>query len=163
MDAFSLALIYGMLGLNAKKKILLSLIVGTFHFIMPLIGLEFGKIITKNDLVSLDLVAAIILICIGLDLIISSFSNKNDYFKNSTIGFFMFGLSVSLDSLSIGTCLTVITSSYYLPSIIFSILSSLFTYIGLILGNVIERKVGSYSKTVGGIILIFIAIAIFIM
>ena len=45
MDAFSLALIYGMQGIQAKSKINLSLIVGIYHFIMPLIGLSFGTIL----------------------------------------------------------------------------------------------------------------------
>lgn len=48
MDAFSLALIYGTQGITKKHKILLSLIVGIYHFIMPLIGVAIGTVITKK-------------------------------------------------------------------------------------------------------------------
>ena len=70
----------------------------------------------------------------------------------------MFGLSVSIDSLTVGIGLKAITNSYLLSSIIFSLCSGLFTYLGLILGNIIAKKIGTYSKIVGGIILIIISI-----
>ena len=47
MDAFSLAILYGTLGLTNKKRITLSIIVGMYHFIMPLLCSLFGKIILK--------------------------------------------------------------------------------------------------------------------
>ena len=60
MDAFSLALAYGMTSIKEKEKILLSLIVGAYHFIMPLIGLNFGFLLSKINLISIDLIATII-------------------------------------------------------------------------------------------------------
>ena len=45
MDAFSLALLYGTYGLAKNEEITLSIIVGLFHFFMPLIGLFFGNMI----------------------------------------------------------------------------------------------------------------------
>ena len=45
MDAFSLSLAYGIEGINPKNKIMLSFVVGIYHFIMPLIGLIFSNII----------------------------------------------------------------------------------------------------------------------
>ena len=48
MDAFSLALIYGTQAISKKGKILLSIIVGLYHFIMPLIGLSIGLFVTNN-------------------------------------------------------------------------------------------------------------------
>ena len=47
MDAFSLALAYGTLNLNKKDIYKLSLTVGVYHFIMPLLGLFLGSIILK--------------------------------------------------------------------------------------------------------------------
>ena len=41
MDAFSLSLAYGTLGLTKKEVNKLSVIVGIYHFFMPLIGLFF--------------------------------------------------------------------------------------------------------------------------
>ena len=47
MDAFSLSLAYGTIGLDKKNIILLSCIVGIYHFIMPQIGNLFGILILK--------------------------------------------------------------------------------------------------------------------
>ena len=161
MDAFSLALIYGMQGMTHKQKIFLSTIVGIYHFIMPLIGLSFGTLLANINLISIDIIASLILIYIGIDLIISN-SKKEDRMEVTKIGFLIFGLSVSLDSLTVGIGLKAITSSYLLSSIVFSLSSLVFTYLGLMLGNIIGNKIGSYSKLTGGIILISIAIIMFI-
>ena len=161
MDAFSLALIYGMQRMNKKEKILLSLIVGIYHFIMPLIGLTFGTILDDINIISINLVATLILIYIGLDLILSK-SKEEEKFEISKISFIIFGLSVSIDSLTIGIGLKAITNNYLISSIIFSLTSLSFTYLGLTLGNIIGNKIGSYSKKIGGIVLIIISILLFL-
>lgn len=160
MDAFSLALVYGMLNLSQKRKILLSIIVGTYHFFMPIIGHQFGNLLDKINIISLNIIASIILIYIGIDLIISNFKHE-EKLTISNVGFLIFGLSVSIDSLTIGIGLNAITNRHLLACITFSITSLIFTYLGLILGNVIGNKIGSYSKVVGGIVLITIAIFLF--
>lgn len=158
MDAFSLALVYGMKNLTPKEKLILSFVVGIYHYIMPLIGLKFGLIINKINIISINLIATIILGYIGIDLIISSLKEE-ETIKINKLGYLIFGLSVSIDSLSVGLGLKAITTNYHSAFITFSILSLTFTYLGLHLGNIIGKKIGTYSKTVGGIILIIIAIA----
>ena len=157
MDAFSLSLAYGMVGINNSQKLILALIVSIYHFIMPLIGITLGVFIDNISFINLTIVASIILIYIGFDLIISD-SKKENIIKINLLGFIIFGLSVSIDSLTVGIGLKVITDSFFLSSIIFSISSFVFTYLGLILGNIIGKKIGTYSKITGGIILIIIAI-----
>ena len=161
MDAFSLALIYGMIGITYKKKIILSLIVGIYHFIMPLFGLTLGMFIDNISFINLHIIASIILIYIGIDLIISNFKEEDTISVNKA-GLLMFGLSVSIDSLTVGIGLKAITNSYFWSAITFSICSCMFTYIGLLLGNIIGNKIGSYSKIIGGIILLIIAILMFV-
>ena len=161
MDAFSLALVYGIIGMSKKKKIFLSLIVGIYHFIMPLIGLSLGSFINNISFINLHIIASIILIYIGIDLIISNFKEEETLSLTLT-GLFMFGLSVSLDSLTVGIGLKAITNSFFLSSIIFSLCSLTFTYLGLLLGNIIGNRVGTYSKIIGGIILIILAIIMII-
>lgn len=161
MDAFSLALVYGIIGLTNNQKITLSIIVGLYHFIMPLIGLTIGIFINKISFVNLDFIAAIILMYIGVDLILSNLK-KEEILSINKIGFLMFGLSVSIDSLSVGVGLKSLTNSYFVSSLIFSITSCFFTYLGLILGSIINKKIGTYSKIVGGIILIIIGIIMLI-
>ena len=77
MDAFSLALIYGTQGITKKHKILLSLIVGIYHFIMPLIGVAIGTVITKKILVNPNIIVGIILSLIAIEMIISSFKEED--------------------------------------------------------------------------------------
>lgn len=161
MDAFSLALVYGMSHITPRQKILLSLIVGAYHFIMPVIGLQFGKILNNLAFINIDIIASIILLYIGIELILSNNKEENKL-TISIIGFLLFGLSVSIDSLSIGIGLKALTNNYYLSALTFSITSAIFTYLGLFFGNIIGNKIGTYSKTVGGIILILIAIMTFI-
>lgn len=161
MDAFSLALVYGIQGISKKQKIYLSIIVGIYHFIMPLIGLTFGTILDHINLISIDIIASLILIYIGIDLIISN-SKKEDRLEVNKIGFLIFGISVSIDSLTVGIGLKAITNNYLVSSTIFSLTSLTFTYLGLTLGNVIGNKIGSYSKIIGGSVLIIIAILLFL-
>ena len=103
----------------------------------------------------------LILIYIGIDLIISN-SKKEERLEISKIGFIIFGLSVSIDSLTVGIGLKAITNNFFLSSITFSLTSLIFTYLGLSIGNIIGSKIGSYSKILGGIVLIIIAIVLFI-
>ena len=161
MDAFSLALVYGIIGMKKEDKILLSVIVGIYHFIMPLIGLSFGSLIDSISFINLHIISSIILIYIGIDLIISNFKEE-DKLTISILGFLIFGLSVSLDSLTVGIGLKAITNNYIISSLVFSISSLLFTYIGLVFGNIIGKKIGIYAKTIGGIVLIIISIIMFI-
>ena len=85
MDAFSLSLIYGMLGISEKNKIKLAIIVGIFHFFMPIIGNILGYFISDISYINLDIVACVILLYIGTSLIISNFkdedviNNRNNY------------------------------------------------------------------------------------
>ena len=160
MDAFSLALVYGLLIFSKRRKLLLSIIVGIYHFIMPLIGLIFGNLISKINIISVDLISFLILIYIGVDLIVSTIK-KEDKISTNNLGLIIFGLSVSLDSLTLGIGLNSITNNYLLASTTFSITSLIFTYSGLNLGNIIGKKIGKYSKILGGIVLIFIAIILF--
>ena len=161
MDAFSLAIIYGIIGLTKKDKLLISIIVGIYHFIMPIIGFTIGCLIDSITFINLDIIASIILIYLGIDLIISELKQVPNL-KITLGGFILFGLSVSIDSLSVGIGTKSITDNYLIAPLVFSLLSFSFTYIGLFLGNIIGKRVGDYSKVVGGIILLIMAIILFI-
>lgn len=158
MDAFSLSLIYGTQGINKKNKILLSLIVGIYHFIMPLIGLCIGTFITSKIIINTNIIVGIILSLISLEMIISSFSVKEEKYLLNIPGFLFFGLSVSIDSLTTGISLGLITNNYLLSSVIFALTSLTFTYLGLNLGNTLNKKYGKISTIIGGIVLLILGI-----
>ena len=158
MDAFSLALIYGTQDITKKGKILLSTIVGIYHFIMPLIGLTLGLYVTSKIIINTNILVGIILSLIAIEMIISSFKNKEEKFLLSIPGYLLFGLSVSIDSLTTGIGLPAITDKYILSASVFSVTSLLFTFLGLNLGNILNKKYGKISTIIGGIILLVIGL-----
>lgn len=158
MDAFSLALIYGTQGINKKDKIILSLIVGIYHFVMPLIGLSIGIYITNKLIINANVLVGIILCLIAIEMIISSFKDEEEKFLLTLPGYLIFGLSVSVDSLTTGIGLPAITENYFLTATIFSITSLIFTYLGLNLGNILNKKYGKVSTIIGGSILFSLGI-----
>ena len=162
MDAFSLSFSYGTLNINKKDRVILASLVGLFHFFMPLLGLFIGNIILKYIIIDLDILLAIIVSLIGIEIIISSIKKEDNTMLLSLLSFILFAFSVSIDSFSVGIGLKGINNNCLQVSIIFSLCSFIFTYIGLILGTKLSDLVGRYAKTIGGIILIGLGVYYFI-
>lgn len=159
MDAFSLSLAYGTLGINKKEIITLSVVVGLYHFIMPLLGSKIGSFIFSFIKVSSNLIVFFILLFIGINLIKETF-DKNEISKKNNLGnFFVFGLAVSLDSFSVGIGLEKITDMHLESSFIFMMCSFTFTFLGLVLGKKINQFLGKIATLIGGIILIIVSIS----
>lgn len=162
MDAFSLALVYGTQGINNKDKMILSTIVGIYHFIMPIIGLLIGTIIMKKISFNHQIIVGIILCLIALEIIGSNIKNKEEKILLTIPGFFLFGLSVSMDSLTTGIAFPVITNNYFMASLIFALISFSATFFGLNIGNALNIKYGKVSTIIGGIILFILGITYFL-
>ncbi len=157
MDAFSLSLAYGTLNLEKKDINNLSLIVGIYHFFMPLLGMFIGNIVLKFIPIKPDVVVFIVLLFIGIQMVFESFKKEEKIEPMSKIELLLFGLAVSIDSFSVGIGLNTITKNYLLSSTLFSISAFLFTYLGLILGKKISEIIGRVATTIGGLALIIIA------
>lgn len=158
MDAFSLSLAYGTLDLSKKNINKLSIIVGIYHFVMPLIGLFIGNAILKYFPVNPNLIVTIVLCFIGIQMIIETFKSEENMRLMSFSELLLFGLAVSIDSFSVGIGLNAINDNYLLCSLVFSISSFCFTYLGLLLGKKISQLIGKASTLIGGIVLIIIGI-----
>lgn len=157
MDAFSLSLAYGTLGMENRDKYLLSFITGMFHFIMPLLGLIVGNIMFKYININPDIIVCVILSFIGIQMVISSFKEDEEVKLMRVSEYFLFAFAVSIDSFSVGITLTD-TGHIILAPFIFALTSSFFTLIGLSLGNKIERLLGKISTIIGGSILVIVGI-----
>jgi putative Mn2+ efflux pump MntP len=162
MDAFSLSFSYGTLNINKKNRVILASLVGLFHFFMPILGLFIGNIILKYIIIDLDILLAIIISLIGIEMIISSIKKEDNTMLLSLLSFILFAFSVSIDSFSVGIGLKGINNNYLQVSIIFSLCSFIFTYVGLILGTKLNDLVGRYAKTIGGILLIGLGVYYFL-
>lgn len=158
MDAFSLSLAYGTLNLPSRKIFMLSLIVGIYHFFMPIFGRLIGNLIFNYIPLKPDIIVLVILVFIGINMIMDTFK-KEEYEKNiDNLGIVLFGFAVSLDAFSVGITLPNITNQNLLSSLIFSLTSFIFTYTGLLLGSKINKIIGSLSTLIGGIFLILVGI-----
>ena len=158
MDAFSLSLAYGTLQIPKKQIYLLSIIVGIFHFFMPLIGLFIGSSILSIIKIDPDIIVFIVLFAIGFQMLIESFNHKEDLKIMKTLELFLFAFAVSIDSFSVGLTLTNISPNYILSAIIFAFFSAFFTFTGLLLGKKIAKLVGKISTIIGGIVLMLIGL-----
>ncbi len=158
MDAFSLSLIYGIIVMSNKKQLIISLIVGLFHFFMPLLGVVLGNSIIDALHIKIHIILTIILVFIGVEMILSSYEKTEKPTLLNFKGIIMFALAVSIDSFTLGTCIKALTDNYILVSSIFLLVSAIATFCGLKLGQKISEKIGKYSILIGGVVLIIIAI-----
>lgn len=158
MDAFSLALAYGTLNLNKKDIYKISITVGIYHFIMPLIGMMIGTTLIHHLKIEPTLIVFLILSFIGVQMIYETFREEQIKPMINFKEILLFGLAVSIDSFSVGISLKVINENFILSALIFSIFSFIFTYFGLVLGKKINNLVGKSSTILGGLVLIIIGI-----
>lgn len=150
MDTFSLSIIYGTLGLDKKKMYTLSLIVGIFHFFMPFFGSIIGSFVLEKLPIKPDIIAGVIFIIISIEMVTqkeSTFDLKNIWML------FLFALTVSLDSFSVGIGISLIIENHILAYFTFFIVSMFFTFIGLRFGKYLSKKLGSRASLLGGLIL----------
>lgn len=158
MDAFSLSLAYGTLSLEKKYMKLLAVIVGIYHFVMPLIGMWFGTGILSLIPINPNIIVFLVLLVIGIEMIVESFKNDAKIEIMTFTELLAFGFAVSLDSFSVGIGLQSIYQSPFISSLIFSLSATFFTYLGLVLGKKINTMFGKISTLLGGSILIIIGL-----
>ena len=76
MDAFSLALAYATTKINVRKKIILSLTVGIFHYIMPHLGALLGTELLLNYIAKANYLVGIIFLILAIEMFISRNDEK---------------------------------------------------------------------------------------
>ncbi len=155
MDAFSLSMAYGTMNISKKDSIILSFIVGIYHFFMPIFGYFLGDLIMDYIPFSPIIIVFTILLLVGIQMIYESFKTDENLKKLDIIGMMFFGLAVSIDSFSIG--ISNIFDNYIYSSFIISISSIMFTFLGLRLGNRLNKFFGKTATIIGGITLILLA------
>lgn len=158
MDAFSLAIVYGTNGIEKKKAIILSLFVGILHFIMPNIGSILGKQFLNGFIVYGNIITALVFLVLAIQMILSFKEQEEAKSIDNYLEMFFFAIAVSIDSFTVGIALSLDNQNLLLGGLIFSIVSATFTFLGLLLGKLLNDKTGSNSKLIGIIILIIFTI-----
>lgn len=158
MDTFSISLSLGTFDISKRKVYIYSIFVGLLHFIMPLIGNYFGiKIVTYLN-ININLLLGIILLLISIEMFIDLIKKEDKLIDLNYFKLFLLGITVSLDSFSLGLGISAITNNLLMASTIFSLLAALFTFLGIIIGKYTSNKIGNYAKTFGIMLLFIISI-----
>lgn len=157
IDTFTLSLTYGLLVIPKKTCITTSLTVGIFHFIMPLLGYKLGNILKTYVNINEKYILIIVLILIIIEMI-KSLNEETKEHKLNLLNILLFSLLVSIDSFTLGIGINYITNKIYLSSLIFFLVSSIFTYLGFKIGKFVGKKLKKTSKLFGIILLIIITV-----
>lgn len=158
MDTFSLSLAYGMLGIEKKLIIRISLIVGIFHFFMPLIGNKIGTYFLTIINIDPSIIIGIIFLIISIQIIISIIKKETIIPLSGWLSIIVFALTVSLDSFSVGIGLKAIGTNYIKIAFTFMLVSILFTVFGLVSGKKLSDRIGKMSQIIGIILLLALSI-----
>lgn len=162
MDAFSLSLSIGTIFKNQKSRLLLALIVGIFHFFMPLIGSFVGSTFVSALNINTNLLSGIIFSYIAIGMIKEYKSEETNYNLVSILNMIIFSFGVSLDSFGVGFTFDNVIYINLIYSLVFALFAGSFTYLGLNIGYKLEEKIGSYAILIGASIMIILAITNFI-
>ena len=153
MDAFSLAFSYGIKSISKKNVIITAIIVGLFHFFMPLLGNMVGISLFENTFIKPKYVLFIVFLLLSVDMLLNFFEENAKIRDLNVFGTLFFAISVSLDSFSVGIGINYLYDNILFVVSSFCIISSLFTFLGFYLGQKINKKIGKYSFLLGSITL----------
>jgi manganese efflux pump family protein len=157
MDTFSFSLSISLLTNSIKKQTLLIFLVGLFHFSFPFIGGFLGQNLIKIISISSNKLLGFIFLFLFLKLYYDLKQNKNESLKLTIPNIIFFAILVSIDSLITGIGLENIIKTSCLPSIIFSIISSFFTFLGLIIGKYAQKELGTKANNIGLLLLLLLS------
>ena len=154
MDAFSIGLGMGMYTLRLRQIFKIGITIGLFHVWMPLLGMMAGQFLSDRFGAFAGYAGGILLLILGVQMIWSSFkSDEANVMNPMGIGLFIFALSVSLDSFSVGLTLGIYKAKAIAVLLCFGIAATILTWAGLIIGRKVQSWLGQYSEALGGSIL----------
>ncbi|HHT50662.1 MAG TPA: manganese efflux pump [Eubacteriaceae bacterium] len=166
MDAFAVSICKGLSleKISLKNTLIVGLFFGSFQAIMPFIGYTCG-IQFKKQIASIDhWIALILLGYIGISMIISSLKDQKHPCDCSLDYKNMLGLSIatSIDALAVGISLSFIEVDIIKGITLIGIITFILSAIGVRIGSIFGTKFKSKAEFIGGIILVYLGIRIFL-
>lgn len=165
MDAFSVATITGfsLSQINYKLMVRLSTAFGFFHILMPILGWFAG--LTVLGIISWydHWLAFLLLLIVGGRMIFEAVKENEPIDPSKVLGginLAMVSVAVSIDALAVGLSFYLERVAIFFPSIVLGIITFLFTFGGVLIGNHVGPSLGKKVKIGGGVILILIGIRI---
>ncbi|WP_257985344.1 manganese efflux pump MntP family protein [Bacillus sp. V5-8f] len=154
MDAFSIGLGMGMFRMGLKQVFVIGLTVGIFHIWMPLLGIIAGRFLSDQFGTIAAYAGGILLLILGLQMFISGIrGGEGAVLAPVGMGLFIFALSVSLDSFSVGLTLGIFGAKTAVTLACFGFAATVLTWLGLLIGKKVQGVLGVYSEVLGGSIL----------
>ena len=179
MDAFSISIANGILEPNMRKTRMLKIagVYAVAQFLMPLIG--WFLVTTLEGIFTsfskfIPWIALILLLFIGGKMVIEGIMEHKGKKKDEEIkedkpvkltwgALIVQGIATSIDALSVGfTIADYSVLRAFAASFIIGVVTLVICLIGLIFGKKIGSKISSIATIIGGCILIFIGIEIFV-
>lgn len=171
MDAFSVSLANGLNEPKMKKSKmgLVAFVFAFFQALMPLIGWVCVHAFVerfKSFQRFVPLIALVLLCYIGGSMLVSAIKHKDDEQDKPKVSFWALmvqGVATSIDALSVGfTIASYNVIMALVCALVIAAVTFIICYVGLILGKKFGTKLSNKAEILGGIILIFIGIEIFV-
>lgn len=171
MDAFSVSLANGLNepGMRRKKMMGIAGVFTFFQALMPLIGWFCVHTLVKYFRVfegGIPWIALILLLFIGGKMLYEGIKNEEDEECAQRLGMITLliqGIATSIDALSVGF---TIADYDFVRAVICACIIAVVTFIicmaGVIIGKKVGTKLAGKANVLGGVILIFIGLEIFI-
>ena len=166
MDAFSVSICKGLTTkrFSWRMALICGLWFGLFQALMPIIGYflgaQFQEMIEAYD----HWIAFGLLFLIGANMIREAiWGKKEEGENNGALDFktmFLLAIATSIDALAVGVSFACIQVKIWSSVLIIGLTTSLFSVLGVKIGNVFGSKYEKSAGIIGGIILIFIGLKI---
>lgn len=154
MDAFSVSLGLGIYKIRIRHIFLIGIVVGFFHFVMPLLGVVTGNFISDRFGTFTFYIGGVLLVIVGLQMIVSSFQSQTTMFLPIGWGLILFSILVSLDSFSVGLSLGIFGVRLFAIVVSFACVTTFLTWSGMFIGRKIQNMLGVYAELFGGCIFV---------
>ena len=170
MDAFSVSIVNGLNEPEMKKK-RMCLIAGTFSGFqigMPLLGWVFVHALAETFTAFqkyIPYIALALLAYIGGKMLIEGLKGETDEDKPAVgiSGLMIQGVATSIDALSVGFTISEYTFPFALvEALVIGVVTYIICMAGLLFGKRFGTRLAGKAGIVGGLILIFIGLEIFV-
>lgn len=177
MDAFSVCIVNALTeyDMTRSRMISMALIYAGFQFLMPMIGwiaVHTALSYFQKFQIAIPWIALLLLLYIGGKMLAEGIRKKTPQEKENRqktaarLGMgtlLMQGVATSIDALSVGFTIADYQASMALTaSVIIAVVTFAVCMLGLLIGKKVGRKVTEKASVLGGLILIFIGIEIFV-
>lgn len=159
MDAFAVSICKGLAAGRAgiRQMSIAGAWFGGFQALMPFLGYILGFAFQGYIIVFDHWIAFILLGCIGINMIKSSFSKSEDN-DNASFDFknmFLLAVATSIDALAVGVTFAFLKVNIFQSIIIVGTTTFIFSAAGIKIGSIFGSRYKSKAEIAGGIILIF--------